>query len=369
MIREGAVQLTEADGAFFNPNARLSRDFGVFTLKWEADRIGRPLRIMDLLCGGGARTARYLLETPVDQIWACDGSLPAVTQTADILAMNRAPADRVFLRQGMMHTICRELTTRGETFDWVDLDAFGSPAPLWHEAAPLVRDGGVLYVTATDMAALWGKYREPCLRRYGALSRPWECGDEIGARVLLAALQNDLGKMDRYGVPVFTLDQNFAIRIALRIHHGAERYPANHIGWLTRCHTCGTLRPAPLIPTPCTCAHCSGPVDLAGPLWTGPLWAKEWLAADDDAGLPDVDAMRSIMRHEADMPVGYYRLPDSAHRTAAPRQPRRDHLMQTIIDQGIRCSATHFDRAALRVDAPRPVLDACLHTLSMELCR
>ncbi len=370
MITEGRVQLPEMEGAFFNPKARLSRDFGVFTLRQEAHRLGRTLRVIDLLCGGGARTARYLLEAPVDEIWACDGSQAAIRSAAETLACNRAPAQRVRLRQGMLHAICRELSLAGERFDWVDLDAFGSPAPLWHEAALLVRDGGVLYVTATDMAALWGKYKEPCLRRYGVLSRPWECGDEIGARVLLASLQNDLGKMDRYGTPLFTLDQNFAIRIAIRIHTGAERYPAKDIGWLSLCQTCGTLKASPLVPHSGTCSHCQGILDQAGPLWTGPLWSEEWLQTTPDeceSEWTDVLALRNIMRSEASMPVGYYRLPDSAHRTASPRLPRRDHLIEFIRMNGISCSATHFDWAALRVDAPRPMLDDLVHALSLEL--
>lgn len=53
-------------------------------------------------------------------------------------------------------------------YDMVDLDPYGSPAQLLDAAVQSVCDGGLLAVTATDMAVLCGNNGEVCWTKYGS---------------------------------------------------------------------------------------------------------------------------------------------------------------------------------------------------------
>lgn len=52
-------------------------------------------------------------------------------------------------------------------FDAVDLDPYGSPSKLLDSAVQAVAEGGLLLVTATDMAVLCGNNGEACYAKYG----------------------------------------------------------------------------------------------------------------------------------------------------------------------------------------------------------
>ena len=76
-----------------------------------------------------------------------------------------------------------------QVYDAVDLDPYGSPTQLLDSAVQAVAEGGLLLVTATDMAVLCGNNGEACWGKYGSypLHRPY-C-HEIALRILLAAIE------------------------------------------------------------------------------------------------------------------------------------------------------------------------------------
>lgn len=51
-------------------------------------------------------------------------------------------------------------TVPTQSYDAVDLDPYGTPAPLLDSAVQAVAEGGLLLVTATDMAVLCGNSGE-----------------------------------------------------------------------------------------------------------------------------------------------------------------------------------------------------------------
>lgn len=53
----------------------------------------------------------------------------------------------------------------------VDLDPYGTPTPFLDAAVQCVHEGGMLLVTATDMAVLaGGNHAESCFAKYGSMS-------------------------------------------------------------------------------------------------------------------------------------------------------------------------------------------------------
>lgn len=55
-------------------------------------------------------------------------------------------------------------------FDVIDLDPYGCPSMFLDAAVQAVSDGGMLLVTATDMAVLCGNCPETCYTKYGSVS-------------------------------------------------------------------------------------------------------------------------------------------------------------------------------------------------------
>lgn len=57
-----------------------------------------------------------------------------------------------------------------DKFDAIDLDPYGCPSIFLDSAVQSVEEGGLLLVTATDMAVLAGNSPESCYVKYGAIS-------------------------------------------------------------------------------------------------------------------------------------------------------------------------------------------------------
>lgn len=66
-----------------------------------------------------------------------------------------------------------------DRFDAVDLDPYGCPTMFLDAAVQCVADGGLLLVTATDMAILAGNSPETCYVKYGAISLKSKACHEI----------------------------------------------------------------------------------------------------------------------------------------------------------------------------------------------
>lgn len=54
-------------------------------------------------------------------------------------------------------------------FDVIDLDPYGCPNKFLDGAVQSIKDGGLLLVTATDMAVLAGNTPEACFVKYGSV--------------------------------------------------------------------------------------------------------------------------------------------------------------------------------------------------------
>lgn len=71
---------------------------------------------------------------------------------------------------------------RKKRFDAVDLDPYGCPSIFLDGAVQCLVNGGLLLVTATDMAVLAGNSPETCFLKYGAISLKSKACHEIVSR-------------------------------------------------------------------------------------------------------------------------------------------------------------------------------------------
>ena len=76
-----------------------------------------------------------------------------------------------------------------QAYDAVDLDPYGSPTQLLDSAVQAVSEGGLLLVTATDMAVLCGNNGEACWAKYGSYPLHRSYCHEMALRILLASIE------------------------------------------------------------------------------------------------------------------------------------------------------------------------------------
>ena len=193
------------------------------------------LAILEAMSATGLRSLRYALEIPhVDRVVANDIDPAAVEDIRRNVAHNVAKAKARGGEAGDVDAAAvARVDPRGddarwvmlshpETFDVIDLDPYGSPAALMDTAIQSVTDGGMLCITATDMAVLCGKDGEVCFGKYGAypFNRFKGC-HEMALRILLGFIERNAAKYKRYIVPVLSVSIDFYVRVFVRVFTSA----------------------------------------------------------------------------------------------------------------------------------------------------
>jgi tRNA (guanine26-N2/guanine27-N2)-dimethyltransferase len=272
LLTEGLASFDPGQG-FFNPGARPSRDLGVLLARTLSQT--RPPRVLDLMAGCGLRSLRYGLEAQVRCLWAND----ADPQRLPLLRRNLSELDDRCLLRHTTRTALRLLADcllRGERFDLVDLDAFGTPHALIPLALEAVALDGILYLASTDGRGPTGHDRLAAVRRLGASARSHPASWEQAVRLQLGVLARNAWSQGRGLDPVLSFSDGRTFRTAVRLRRHPRAEEEACLGLLAFCHGCGDQQVQSLLNLkrwqPCACAD-SGTTALAvsGPLWIGPL--------------------------------------------------------------------------------------------------
>ena len=359
-VREGAARLRipaaeraergpaskDAAPVFFNPAMALNRDLSSLLV---ATRAREGWHALDGLAASGARGIRYALEAgvPLHVEWN-DWNPVAVRRIEENARLNGLEP----------HVTRRSLAALLHEKVWhvVDLDPYGSPAPFLDGAARAVRDGGILGVTATDTMALAGVYPKAARRRYLATPMHGELGHEVALRVLAGAVVRHAAKHDMGYRPLLAHATDHYYRVALVARRGASRADdaLRSVGHVFLCRACGERG----VGEPRGCPACGGPVELAGPLWTGPLVdadAARAMLSRADAGHPlarpdDARRLLALLAQEAEAPPLFHDLHEAGSRAGVGSPP-----MQAVLDElrarGHGAWPVHFNRLAVRTHA------------------
>ena len=176
-----------APPVFFNRRMEINRDATVLLL-W----VLKPSDYLDSMGATGVRGLRVANEcgVPVTINDKDPEAIPLILQNV--------------ARSGLPITVtCRDACSLlyEQSFDAVDIDPFGTPAPFINPGIRGCRR--FLLVTATDTAPLCGAHLQAGIRRYFA--RPANTGyhAEVGLRILLGFVVRETIKYDRGIEPLF----------------------------------------------------------------------------------------------------------------------------------------------------------------------
>jgi tRNA (guanine26-N2/guanine27-N2)-dimethyltransferase len=262
--------------AFFNPRARLCRDFSILAYSAFIKNFDGPKLFLEGLSGVGSMGLRVSNEIPqVDKVVIND-----LNPKALCLANSSSELNQLKNFEISENETCRFLSTfskKNHRGTIVDIDPFGSPAKFIDCGIRATVHGGMLSITATDLQVLHGIFQNACKRRYGGNTIKTEYSNELSIRLILGCIQSIAARLDITIEPLFAETDQHYYRTYVRILNRPDQ--ENNMGFIFHCKTCGNRGVLDILKSnDKICTNCNSSIDLiAGPLWLGHLFEKEFL--------------------------------------------------------------------------------------------
>ncbi|KAJ1477877.1 tRNA methyltransferase, partial [Baffinella frigidus] len=195
--------------------------------------------VLDALSATGLRALRYAQEVPgVGTIVANDIDPVAMEMISANMKLNNISSDRIEMSEGDACAVMLANAGRGALFDVIDLDPFGSAAPMLSSSLHAISHGGMLAVTCTDMRVLVGNQPEA----YGAMPCKAPYSKELAIRILLQSLQNAATPLGKVVEPMLCLSIDFYVRVFVRVRFDrrAVQRACINSGMVYNCRACDT---------------------------------------------------------------------------------------------------------------------------------
>jgi tRNA (guanine26-N2/guanine27-N2)-dimethyltransferase len=354
---------------FYNPAMRLNRDTAVLVLAVQGEALGRAMEACEPMCGSGVRGVRLVLEAGAGRVIMGDLN-PSAVQLAEENARRNHVSDRVKIRMMDANLLMNLHSSPMNRFDYVDIDPYGSPAQFLDSAVRCTRDGGVVALTATDMAPLCGVNPVACLRKYGGRPMRASYTHEVALRLLLGSFVRAAAVHEMGVKPLFGYYADHYVRTYLQIKQGAKPADATlaEMGYILNCPRC--LRRVSVkgsyLKASRTCGACGGQMVVGGPMWLGETadggFLGGMLAKVGSSGVawePRLENLMNMIRDEVGLPPAFYSLDELCSRLRISSLPL-DFVLEKLRGAGFKASRTHFHERGLRTDAGVSDLESLL---------
>lgn len=349
LIPKGALEqkVPPRDIAFFNPRAKLSRDFSIIVYSTFLKNFDGQKSFLDGLSGLGARGLRVANEIPGTEVFVND-----LNPSALELSKRSADLNNLQNYQISKNDICQFFSTfsvRGKRGAIVDIDPFGSPAKYIDCGLRATIHKGLLSISATDLQVLHGLFKDACKKKYHGVPVKTSYSNEISIRLILGLTIAIAARLDIEATPLFVETNQHYYRAYLRILNKPDT--RDNIGYIAHCKTCGNRHTSH---EPITvCSLCSSKVELAGPLWTGKLFQKDFVTQmlDNIPEQADKKCQKAIQKAllESDMPACYYTLDEIAEQLKSAPIPL-EQIISRLQQAGFSASPTLFNPTGFRTD-------------------
>ncbi len=346
---------------FYNPAMELNRDLAVLALQAYQRMIQRELVACEPLAGCGIRGIRLAAEVEgVLKIFMNDISSEAA-KLADFNVKFNKLAEKIFVANEDANLLLSRYAAPRRRFDCVDIDPFGSPVPYLDSALRALRNNGLIMLTATDMAPLCGVHPKSCLRKYGGKPLRTEYCHELSARLLIGCLASLAAKHDIGVNPIFTYSAYNYVRSTSTVNYGAKQADKSlqNMGYILHCFSCFHRDTQKGISAPVKrdCPECGSRLQIAGPLWLGPLWDQQFcINMKNEAEGRNFRLTTIILKlisqvlAEIEAPTTYYVVDKICDKFNLP-VPSLSEVMAELIKAEYRAVATHFNKKAIRTNA------------------
>lgn len=328
---------------FYNKDMKNNRDISEAALKVFRQKIEVPeFNIADALAASGVRGFRY-----ADQgnIYLNDTNPKAIESIEKGLEENSIEADiseqdaNVFLSENR------------NFFHFIDIDPFGPFTPYLDSTARAANYQSFVGLTATDNAVPAGSYKKTCMRRYGSTPMKNSLMHETGLRIYIKEVFQNFARYDKCFDPKICWHERHYSRVMGRVTESKSRAnrTLDNIGYMSFCPECRWRK----LERVDECGHCSSEVRHAGPLWTGKISDQRFTEEVLEEMPEDWDSREIIelLDSEAEILTPFYDLHEMASSTGV-MAPKREDVIEGLMDKGYPVSRTHFAPTGIRTDAP-----------------
>ena len=349
-LSKRGISYTKAD-VFYNPDMRVNRDISVAVnsiLKKE----GKATAI-DIMAATGVRPIRWIIESNLDRVWANDKNPIAVHIIRKNVMLNNVE-DKVKVTCSDASMLTSELREIGIKFWYVDLDPFGSPAPHIRDSLKIVRIGGILAVTATDTAPLFGVYPTKLFRYYRVSGIRTHFHKEFGIRALIYFTLMEAALKDLIAIPLLAYSHLHYVRAYFLIERGAlkfNRIAEENLGWVNYCE-CGnwSLEKSIEPPEREICDLCGSKMRLMGPIWIGFYKNKEFIDKIIEFA-PSEESRKMLKSIAEELDIPFYHDLDLISKKLKISSPGVSKVMEKLKEMGFSASRSHAEPKAIKTDA------------------
>jgi len=351
---------------FYNPTMELNRDLAVLALQAYQKMLGRELSVCEPLTGCGIRGVRFAVEVDgVGKVFLNDINSEAAKLAQFNVDRNKL-ASRVLVVNEDANLFLSRYAAPRKRFNYIDVDPFGSPVSYIDAAVRALRDGGLLALTATDMAPLCGVHPKACVRKYGGKPLRTEYCHELAVRFLVGCLTMMAAKHEVGVEVVFSHSTDHYIRVYAILRHGARLADKSvrTMGYILHCFSCfhreTSLGIVSLLKRKCT--ECGSKLNVAGPLWLGKLSDEDFCssmkAEVNRRGLRQekrILRLLSLVQEEAEASVTYYAVDKICDKLNLPTPPLIE-VVDSLRRRGFPVTLTHFNSRGFKTDASASVV-------------
>ncbi|MFQ5476633.1 MAG: tRNA (guanine-N1)-methyltransferase [Nitrosopumilus sp.] len=335
--------------AFFNPKAKLNRDFSIIAYAAFLKNFQGPKIFLEGLSGIGARGLRVTNELKIKNTVIND-----LNPTALKMAEHSANLNNLKNIEFSEKEVCRFLSNysrKGERGSIVDIDPFGSPAAFFDCGIRATMHGGILSTAATDLQVLNGLFQGACKRKYGGIPVRTEYGNEIAIRLILGCLRAVAARLGVKVIPMFVESEMHYYRIYVKVLNRPDQQ--ENIGYILHCKNCGHRKIT--LEQEQECELCRLKISAAGPLWIGNIFDKEFVQ-NMLLEIPnlEVDKVCEKTLHkclaESEMPGTYFTLDEIASKMKSS-PPKLENAISNLQKNNFVASVTSFSPTGFRTDA------------------
>jgi len=335
---------------FFNPRAKLNRDFSIIAYTAFLKNFNYPKIFLDGLSGLGARGLRVANEVKgIEKVIVND-----LNPSALELATRSAFLNKLKNFEISENEVCRFFSLyskKGIRASIVDVDPFGSPSKFIDCAIRATMHGGLFSSTATDLQVLHGLFPKACKRRYYGIPIKTEYGNEISIRLILGCITFVAARFDIQIVPLFVENEMHYYRTYVKVLKRADQ--EENLGYIIHCTSCGNRQVSLLAKN--ECELCTSKNRIAGPLWIGSLFEKKFVKSmlENVAQLTVDKKCEKILEKcllEAEMPPTYFTLDEIASKMqSAPIS--MNNAISKLQKNGFDSSPTSLNNTGFRTNA------------------
>ena len=356
---------------FYNKSMELNRDLSNLALKsYDLLFAKKPLIVVDCMAASGIGSIRMLKDCQnIQKLYVNDINPIALELIKLNFRFNDINIDKVSLSQKDASLLLLEIKNQqnNDKPDVISIDPFGTPNIYMDSVFKVInKKEGLICITATDTAVLFGVRSDACIRKY--LSKPLrvEYSKEVGARILLHFISR-IANINNLGIsPLLTFYSNHFLRIFALTFKNKDRISQHfsNYGYVIHCENCGYRQVINIgdIILNSVCPSCKRPFQkfsYAGPLWIGKLHNESFIKrmVEENSNLnyanrKKIDRLLKIINQETNMPISYYNIHQLCKKLNLSQIPKINSIISTINELKYQATRTHFDPLSIKTNMP-----------------